>query len=118
MTSTDDTTDAASRPDATEGATAAADTSGEDGSGLSYGRALEELESLLSELEEADVDVDRLAQNVARGVELVRFCRRRLAEVTADVDQVVADLVTDPGTESNRKPGAKSPVTDDGGGRV
>lgn len=105
MTSTDDPTDAPSQPDGADDA-AAAD------SGLSYGRALAELESLLSELEEADVDVDRLTQRVARGVELVRFCRKRLSEVTADVDQVVADLVNDPGAHS----ATESPTNGDGGG--
>jgi len=64
-------------------------------SGLSYGQALDELEELLDELEDADIDVDRLADRVARGVGLVRHCRARLAVVTADVDQVVADLVAD-----------------------
>ncbi len=57
-----------------------------------YGQALEELEDLLEELEDADLDVDHLAERVARGVELVRFCRDRLAVVTNDVDQVVAEL--------------------------
>ncbi len=63
-------------------------------SGLRYGEALAELEALLDELEDADIDVDHLAERVARGVELVRFCRDRLAVVTGDVDQVVADLLT------------------------
>ena len=62
-----------------------------------YGRALEELEELLEELEDAEIDVDHLAATVARGVELVRFCRERLAVVTADVDNVVADLYADGG---------------------
>lgn len=60
-----------------------------------YGQALEELEELLEELEDADIDVDHLAERVARGVELVRFCRDRLAVVTTDVDQVVAELRAD-----------------------
>ncbi|MGI9596424.1 MAG: exodeoxyribonuclease VII small subunit [Acidimicrobiales bacterium] len=59
----------------------------------SYGDALVELEDLLDELEGADIDVDRLAERVARGAELVRFCRARLDEVTEDVDAVVAELI-------------------------
>ena len=75
-----------------------AKTSSSNGSaikGLGYGDALDELEELLDELEDADIDVDRLADRVARGVELVRHCRARLAVVSGDVDQVVADLLTD-----------------------
>ncbi|MEM7324089.1 MAG: exodeoxyribonuclease VII small subunit [Actinomycetota bacterium] len=70
---------------------------GQDGAdleGLTYGEALEELEDLLDELEGADVDVDLLAARVARGVQLVRFCKARLEVVTADVDDVVAELIS------------------------
>ncbi len=62
--------------------------------GLSYGDALEELETLLDELEASETDVDVLAQRVARGVELVRFCRARLEVVTRDVDSVVSELIS------------------------
>lgn len=68
-----------------------------DGGGageLSYGAALDELEDLLADLEGADVDVDVLAGRVARGVELIRFCRARLDVVTNDVDAVVSELIT------------------------
>ncbi len=65
----------------------------EPGSEPSYGDALDELEDLLDDLEGADVDVDVLAERVARGVELIRLCRARLDVVTADVDAVVAELV-------------------------
>ncbi len=59
----------------------------------SYAEALDELEDLLDELEGADVDVDVLADRVARGVELIRLCRARLDVVTTDVDAVVAELI-------------------------
>ena len=72
--------------------------------GLTYGEALEELEDLLDELEGADVDVDPLGQQVARGVTLVRFCRARLEVVTADVDEVVAELISvEAGGESEQE---------------
>ncbi len=70
------------------------DTEGGSGEELSYADALDELEDLLDDLEGADVDVDVLAQRVARGVELIRLCRARLDVVTADVDAVVAELET------------------------
>lgn len=65
--------------------------------GLTYGQAMDELDELLAELEGADVDVDRVAQQVARGVELVRFCRARLDVVASEVDEVMADLVSPDG---------------------
>lgn len=65
-----------------------------EGSDLTYSEALEELESLLEELEGSDTDVDLLAERVARGVELVRFCRTRLQVVSKDVDAVVSELIS------------------------
>ncbi len=79
-------------------------------SGLRYGEALEELEELLDDLEDADIDVDHLAERVARGVELVRFCRDRLAVVTADVDQVVADLLVIDGDPTDADPTDPDPT--------
>ena len=78
-------------------------------SGLRYGQALAELEELLDELEDADIDVDLLAERVARGVELVRFCRDRLAVVTTDVDQVVADLLVSGDADPDLEPDPDSP---------
>ncbi len=69
---------------------------------LTYGDAIDELEDLLDELEAADVDVDALASRVARGVELIRFCRARLDVVTGDVDAVVAELVALDGGPAER----------------
>ncbi len=59
---------------------------------LSYGDALAELEQLLTELEDADIDVDILTERVARGAQLVRHCQDRLAVVSGEVDKVVGDL--------------------------
>lgn len=62
---------------------------------LSYAEALDELDEILSELESSAVDVDVLAERVARGVVLVTFCRRRLHTVRADVEAVVDGLLGD-----------------------
>ena len=79
-------------------------------SGCATARRWPSWRNLLDELEDADIDVDHLAARVARGVELVRFCRDRLAVVTADVDQVVADLVVadDAGSGSGADSGSGS----------
>ncbi len=61
---------------------------------MSYGDALAELEELLTELEDADIDVDLLTERVARGAQLVRHCQERLAIVSGEVDNVVSDLAT------------------------
>ncbi|MFV0258303.1 MAG: exodeoxyribonuclease VII small subunit [Acidimicrobiales bacterium] len=58
-----------------------------------YGAAIEELESILTELEGRDVDVDVLAERVARGAELVRVCRRHLRAARVEVDAVIEELL-------------------------
>lgn len=76
---------------------AGADT-GSGGTASSYGGALAELEQLLTELEDTDIDVDRLAERVARGAELVRYCQERLGVVSVEVDKVVAELANATGS--------------------
>ena len=44
-----------------------------------YADALAELDAILRELETSDVDVDRLAERVARASELIALCRDRIS---------------------------------------
>ena len=67
--------------------------------GLSYREALDELDDILAQLESSAVDVDVLAERVARGAVLVRYCRQRLRVVRSDVDAVVDDLLDDAPTD-------------------
>jgi exodeoxyribonuclease VII small subunit len=57
-----------------------------------YARALDELDEILRELEGADVDVDRLADRVARATELIALCRDRIGAARLRIDEVIADL--------------------------
>jgi len=75
--------------------------------------AMAELEELLDGLEAADVDVDVLADRVARGVEQLRICRARLDEVSGDVESVVAELVAIDTDGDGGSDGA-DPAEDDG----
>lgn len=58
----------------------------------SYAQMLEELETILAELEGDDVDVDVLAARVARAAELVEACRERIDRARMEVERVVATL--------------------------
>ncbi len=75
---------------------------------LSYADALEELDNILAQLESKAVDVDVLAEQVARGAVLIRYCRQRLRVVRIDVEAVVDDLLDDDGAGGN---GANSPAS-------
>ncbi len=68
---------------------------------MSYTDALEELDDILAQLESTAVDIDVLAERVARGAILIRYCRQRLRVVRIDVEAVVDDLLDDDGTGDN-----------------
>jgi len=59
---------------------------------LGYSEALTELEGILARLEGDDLDVDRLAGDVARAADLVRHCRDRIDSARLQVERVVTDL--------------------------
>lgn len=63
---------------------------------MTYDAAITEVEEILTELESSVVDVDRLAQRIARASTLLAFCRTRLAGVHLDVEQLVAELDQSP----------------------
>ncbi len=59
---------------------------------IGYAAALAELDAILRELEASDVDVDRLADRVARAALLIAFCRDRIGGARLQIDSVVAGL--------------------------
>jgi exodeoxyribonuclease VII small subunit len=64
-----------------------------------YAQALAELDTILRQLEGADVDVDQLAERVARAAELIAVCRDRISNARLKIDEVIADLDgSDPGS--------------------
>jgi exodeoxyribonuclease VII small subunit len=65
-----------------------ADTSPEPG----YAQALTELDTILRELEGSDVDVDHLAERVARASHLIGLCRAKITAAQLQIEQVTADL--------------------------
>ena len=57
-----------------------------------YAAALDELDSILRELEGSDVDVDHLAERVARASELIQLCRAKISAAQIRIEEVTADL--------------------------
>jgi exodeoxyribonuclease VII small subunit len=56
-----------------------------------YAEALAELERILADLDRDTVDVDVLANQVARASSLISFCRDRIASARLQVDHVLLD---------------------------
>ena len=57
-----------------------------------YADALAELDAILRELDGSDVDVDHLADRVARASELIALCRAKISAAKVRIEQVTADL--------------------------
>ncbi len=60
-----------------------------------YAAALAELDTILGELDRADVDVDLLAARVQRAAQLIAFCRDRIGNARLQIDEAVAGLGPD-----------------------
>jgi len=60
-----------------------------------YAEALDELETILAQLERSDVDVDVLAAQVQRAAALIAFCRDRIGNARLQIEQAVAALGDD-----------------------
>lgn len=61
---------------------------------LSYADAMDELETILVDLERDDVDIDHLTERVARAATLIEFCRARIETARLDVTRLVEGLET------------------------
>lgn len=59
---------------------------------LSYSVALTELDAILAELDADDIDVDALADKVARASHLIELCRARITAAGLQVTEVVSSL--------------------------
>ena len=60
-----------------------------------YAEAMREVESILSELDSKNVDVDVLAEKVERASYLIQWCNERITATQMTVDNLVAELGVD-----------------------
>ncbi|MGQ9846552.1 MAG: exodeoxyribonuclease VII small subunit [Bacteroidales bacterium] len=56
---------------------------------LTYKSAMEELESIVAQLEKDEVDVDKLPEMINRASELIQFCKSRLIKSQEEVDKAL-----------------------------
>jgi exodeoxyribonuclease VII small subunit len=76
---------------------------------IGYGEAMQELESILDEIEAEDVDVDLLAAKVSRAADLVQMCRRRIHDTQVQVERIVAGLEAPPDAAAEAPPSPPGP---------
>jgi len=56
-----------------------------------YAEALGELDAILAELENPDLDVDRLAPQLRRASTLIAFCRQRIVGARLEIEAITQD---------------------------
>jgi exodeoxyribonuclease VII small subunit len=57
-----------------------------------YQEALEEIESIVGEIENETVDVDVLAEKVKRAAFLIKYCKAKLKTTENEVKKVLKDF--------------------------
>ena len=59
---------------------------------LTYAKAVEELESIISDIETENVDIDVLAEKVKRATFLLKFCKSNLRSTEDEVKTVLFEM--------------------------
>jgi exodeoxyribonuclease VII small subunit len=64
-----------------------------------YSEAFEELQAIVSEIEEGEISVDELSAKVKRAAQLIKICKTKLASTEEDVNKILQELETTGGEE-------------------
>ncbi len=59
-----------------------------------YTEAFQELQGIVSEIEEGEISVDELSEKVKRASQLIKICKFKLATTEEDVDKILKELDT------------------------
>ena len=57
-----------------------------------YAQAFEELQRIVSEIEEGQISVDELSEKVKRAAQLISICKIKLNTTEEDVNRILKDL--------------------------
>jgi exodeoxyribonuclease VII small subunit len=61
---------------------------------INYTEAFDELQRIVSEIEQGEISVDDLSEKVKRAALLIKICKSKLATTEADVNQILKELDT------------------------
>lgn len=59
---------------------------------ISYDKAFEELQKIVSDMEEGEIGVDVLSEKVKRASELIKICKEKLTSTEEDIQKILKDL--------------------------
>jgi len=57
-----------------------------------YTAAFEELQHIVTEIEEGEISVDELSEKVKRAALLIKICKNKLTQTEEDVNQILKEL--------------------------
>jgi exodeoxyribonuclease VII small subunit len=63
---------------------------------LTYARAIEELQGIISEIERESIDVDLLAEKVRRATFLIKYCKEHLRTTEEEVKNILSEIQEKP----------------------
>lgn len=69
----------------------------------SYSEAMEELERIVREIEDADISVDELSKKVKRASVLIRYCRSKLHSTESEVEEILKQIREERGDEGTEE---------------
>lgn len=59
---------------------------------IKYTEAFDELQQIVSDLEDGEISVDELAIKIKRASELIKICKQKLTSTEEDVSQILKEL--------------------------
>ena len=59
---------------------------------MSYSEAFTELQSILSKLENQELDVDQLSEQVKKASELIKFCKSKLHDTEEEIEKILKEM--------------------------
>ena len=62
---------------------------------ISYTEAIQELEAIVTEIEEGEITIDTLSEKVKRASELIKICKAKLTATEEDVSKILEDIKND-----------------------
>ncbi len=59
---------------------------------MNYAEAFEELQAIVTEIEQGEITVDELAEKVKRAAVLIKVCKAKLTATEEDVNKILKEL--------------------------
>ncbi len=59
---------------------------------INYTKAFEELQTIVSEIEQGSISVDQLSEKVKKAVQLIQICKAKLSSTEEDVNAILKEL--------------------------